>query len=74
VGNNNKNLAARLFTFRQASVAVDESDALVDDNGDALVGQLLVGQGVAGVEGHRFEILPKHVALFLVAQLKKSRF
>jgi len=51
-------------------MAVDESDALVHYNGDTLVGQLLVSQRVSAVEGHGLDVLAKHRALFLVAQLE----
>ena len=53
-------------------MAVDESDALVDDDRDALVGQLLVSQRVAAVERDRFDVLAENGALLVVAWLKKK--
>ena len=58
------------ITFSHTSVAVNKSNALVDDNRNALVGQLLVAQRVAAVERDCLDVLAKHCTLFLVAQLK----
>ena len=72
--NERQHFEAGDLTFGQAAVAVDESDALVDDDRDALVGQLLVSQRVAAVERDRFDVLAENGALLVVAGLKKNTF
>ncbi len=55
-------------------MAVDESDALVDDDRNSLLSQLLIFQRVAAVERHGLDVFPQDGALFLVAHLNKFKF
>jgi len=57
------------FTFSHASVTVNESNTLVNNDGDSFVCQLLIFQRISRVEGHGFDSLAQHCALLLVAQL-----
>ena len=54
-------------------MTVNESNALVNNDGDSFLGQLLIFQRIPRIEGHGFDRLAQHRALLLVAQLEINK-